>query len=333
MNDNKRERLKEILNNFSKKKILVLGDLIGDEYIYGKTTRISREAPVLILKFESREIILGGGANSVNNVWALGGKVFPVGVVGKDNIGSSLLQIMKDKKINTAGIFIDKIHPTITKTRIMAGGYHTAKQQVIRIDKEISSELSRGMEDKILNFLKTKVSQTDAILISDYGGVVTPRIRKMLIPYAKKLNKPVVVDSRFRSLDFKGVSLITPNETEAGPALGIKIKNKQSLLYAGEKLLSELNSKGVLITRGKEGMSLFEKGGKVTHIPIVGSDEPVDVTGAGDTVASCITLALASGANFREAAYLSNYAAGQVVMKRGTAVVTVEEILNCLESN
>ncbi|MCK4533106.1 bifunctional hydroxymethylpyrimidine kinase/phosphomethylpyrimidine kinase [bacterium] len=333
MNDNKREQLKKILNNFNKKKILVLGDLIGDEYIYGKTTRISREAPVLILKFESREVILGGGANSVNNIWSLGGKVFPVGVVGKDNIGSSLLQIMKDKKINTAGVFIDKIDPTITKTRIMAGGYHTAKQQVIRVDKEISNKLSRSIEDKILNFLKIKIPQINAILISDYGGVVTPRIIKWLIPYAKKLNKPVVVDSRFRVLDFKGVSLVTPNETEAGPSLGIKIKDKQSLLYAGEKLLSDLGCKGVLITRGKEGMSLFEKDGKVIHIPIVGSDEPVDVTGAGDTVASCITLALASGASFRDAAYLSNYAAGQVVMKRGTAVVTVGEISDCLESN
>ena len=333
MKKSEQERLKKILNNFSKKKILVLGDLIGDEYIYGKTTRISREAPVLILKFESRKIIPGGGANSVNNICSLGGKVFPVGVIGKDEIGSNLLQIMKDKNINTAGIFVDKMHPTITKTRIMAGGYHTAKQQVIRIDKEIKNELGPGIENKILNFLKRKLPRIDAILISDYGGVISPRIRKWLIPYAKKLKKPVVVDSRFRLLDFKGVSFITPNETEAGPSLGIKINNKQSLLYAGEKLLSDLDCKGVLITRGKEGMSLFEKNGEVTHIPIVGSDEPVDVTGAGDTVASCITLALACGAGFRDAAYLSNYAAAQVVMKRGPALVTVGEILDCLESN
>ncbi len=298
------ERLKKILTNFKGRKILILGDLIGDEYIYGKTTRISREAPVLILKFESKKIILGGGANSVNNIWSLGGEAYPVGVVGKDEIGKSLLEIMKEKHIDTEGIFLDEAVPSITKTRIMAGGHHTAKQQVIRIDREAEGEISSKTENKILNFLKIKIPQIDAILISDYDNLITNRIREEVCAYAKKFNKPTVVDSRFHLLKYKGVSLITPNETEAGPGLGVRINDEKSLIYAGKKLLSKLDCWGILITRGREGMSLFEKDGRITHIPIVGSDEPVDVTGAGDTVASCMTLAMVSGASLLEAAYL-----------------------------
>lgn len=321
-------QLKKILSSFKGRKILVLGDMIGDEYIYGKTTRISREAPVLILKFESKELTLGGGANSINNIWSLGGKVTPCGVVGKDEVGWNLLNIFKDKEVDTEGVFADASRSTVSKTRILAGGYHTAKQQVIRIDKEVENKLSPKIENKVLNFLKRKIPAVEAILISDYGSMLTPRIREWSISYARKFNKPVIVDSRFHLLKFKGVSLITPNETEAGPSLGMRIRDEKSLLYAGEKLLTKLDCWGVLITRGKEGMSLFEKNGKISHIPIVGSDEPVDVTGAGDTVASCMTLAIASGASLLEAAYLSTYAAAAVVMKRGTTVVTNKEILN-----
>jgi len=329
-----KSRLIKILDSFKGKKVLVLGDMIADEYIFGKTSRVSREAPVLILKYDSQEIILGGAANSVNNINSLAGEVFPVGLVGQDTTGKQLLDIMKSKGINTKGMVVDPKRHTVTKTRIMAGSYHTTRQQVIRIDKETEQPLNQDSEAKILRILSTNVPSMEAILVSDYGaGIITERIRDVLLGLVHKYRLPLVVDSRFNILKYEGATLVTPNETEAEPAVGMKLDGEQALKDIGLKLQARIKSKGVLITQGRNGMTLFEGKAKITHINIIGSDEAVDVTGAGDTVASCATLALASGASLVEASTLANFAAGVVVMKRGTATVTVPEIKNLMEKN
>lgn len=324
-----KEKLTKILDGFKNKKVMVLGDMIADEYIFGKTSRVSREAPVLILKYDSTEIILGGAANSVNNIHAMGGRVFPVGVIGQDSVGRQMLKIMREMKIPTSRLITESDRPTITKTRIMAGSYHTTRQQVIRIDKEADLPISKECEARIMRILSAHIPDMDAVLVSDYGaGLLTERMRDILIGLSHKYHKPLIVDSRFDILKYVGATLVTPNETEAAPAVGMQLDSAKGIKEIGLKLLEKIQGKGVLITQGRNGMTLIEGKNKITHINIVGSDEAVDVTGAGDTVASCATLALAAGSSMLEAAYLANYAAGVVVMKRGTAVVTVEEMKN-----
>jgi len=326
------EKLIKILDSFKNKKVMVLGDMIADEYIFGKTTRVSREAPVLILKYDSKEIIMGGAANSVHNIHALGGRVFPVGVIGQDSTGRHMLKIMREMKIPTARLITQMDRPTITKTRIMAGGYHTARQQVIRIDKEADLPISQECEGRIIRILTAHIPDMDALLVSDYnGGLITERMRDILLGLVHKYHKPLVVDSRFHIMKYEGATLVTPNETEAAPAVGMKLDGAKGIKEIGQRLLEKIQGKGVLITQGRNGMTLFEGKNKITHIDIVGSDEAVDVTGAGDTVASCATLALAANASLQEAACLANYAAGVVVMKRGTAVVAVNEIKGLME--
>lgn len=321
-----------VLDNFKGKKIMVLGDMIADEYIFGRTTRVSREAPVLILKYDGTQVVLGGAANSVNNVHSLGAEVHPVGVVGADSTGKGILRIMKDKQIHTDGILTNQNMFTITKTRIMAGGHHMARQQVIRIDKENDGILKKQIEDKIIARIKEKLKQMDALLISDYGeGVVTERVRSTILDLVKKWKKILVVDSRFNIVKYEGATLITPNETEAAPAVGMRLDSADAVVEIGSKLMKKIQGKGVLITQGRNGMTLFEERDRATHIDIVGSEEAVDVTGAGDTVASCATVALAAGAELLEASHLANYAASVVVMKRGTATVTVEEIKKLIQ--
>ncbi|MDD5755721.1 MAG: PfkB family carbohydrate kinase [bacterium] len=322
-----KEKLIKILDSFKNKKVMVLGDMIADEYIFGKTTRVSREAPVLILKYDSSEIILGGAANSVHNIHALGGKVFPVGVIGHDHTGKQMLKIMREMKIPTSRLITELDQHTITKTRIMAGGYHTTRQQVIRIDKEADQPISKECEARIIRIMTAHIPDMDAVLVSDYNaGLITERLRDILLGLVHKYHKPLVVDSRYHIMKYVGATLVTPNETEAAPAMGMRLDSVKGIKEIGLKLLEKIQGKGVLITQGRNGMTLFEGKNKITHIDIVGSDEAVDVTGAGDTVASCATLALAANATLQEAAYLANYAAGVVVMKRGTAVVTVNEI-------
>ncbi|MBI5555446.1 MAG: bifunctional hydroxymethylpyrimidine kinase/phosphomethylpyrimidine kinase [Elusimicrobia bacterium] len=328
-----KEKLIRILEGFKNKKVMVLGDMIADEYIFGKTSRVSREAPVLILKYDSTEIILGGAANSVNNIHSMGGRVFPVGMIGQDSVGRQMLRIMREMKIPTSRLISELDRPTITKTRIMAGGYHTARQQVIRIDKEADLPLSQECEARIIRILTAHIPDMDAVLVSDYqAGLITERMRDILLSLVHKYHKPLIVDSRFHVLKYAGATLVTPNETEAAPAVGMSLDSAKGVKEIGLKLLEKIQGKGVLITQGRNGMTLFEGKNKITHIDIIGSDEAVDVTGASDTVASCATLALAAGSSMLEAAYLANYAVGVVVMKRGTAVATVEEVKNKLTS-
>jgi rfaE bifunctional protein kinase chain/domain len=321
------KRLLQVVEHFARQRIVVLGDLVADEYIMGLTSRISREAPVLILKFDSRHILLGGAANTVHNIWSLGGEVFPIGLVGDDEPGRTLKTLLQEHGIDTSGVLIMNQGHTSTKTRILAGGQNTIRQQVIRIDREGSLTLDSTRERKIRDLLQVQLSQADALLISDYGlGLLTESLIKYLNTLAKKGKQIITVDSRYQLLQYRYATAYTPNEPEVEAALGWSSLTDDTVLPAGRALLRKTKGQGVLITRGKKGMALCEATGKETLMGIFGSDEAVDATGAGDTVIGTFTLALAAGATMEEAAQLANYAGGIVVMKRGTAVVEEPEL-------
>lgn len=326
------DSLLNIVKNFKNKKIAVWGDYILDEYIYTLSHRVSREAPVLILKYQGTDYTLGGAGNSVNNIKSLGGIPIPVGIVGEDEKGNKILKLLKKNKIKIDYLIKVKNYSTITKTRILAGGEHTRKQQVLRIDYEDKLKYDEKLKSLLFSYLLEVINEIDALLISDYNYLtVNEDIYYKLLPKLKELGKPVTLDSRFKLLNFREVTIATPNEPEVNYALNIEINDNQEILEkAGEEILKKISSSALLITRGYKGMILFEKGKRPFSIPIYGSDEIVDVTGAGDTVISTYTLALTAGANFREAAYLSNYAASKVVMKKGAATVTQEELKEIL---
>ena len=327
-----KNRLKNILKKFSKQKVMVIGDIVADEYILGMTSRVSREAPVLILKYDSQTVLPGCGGNAVNNIHSLGGMVFPVGIVGDDDMGRKLIALLKEKGINTDGIVSDERRLTPTKTRILAGGSNTTKQQVIRIDRENSNIVNKRIEEKLLKIFNGMSKMMDAILVSDYGlGTISKDILNSINRLAKSGKKVITVDSRFDILNYRHITAATPNTEEVEFALNTTL-NGNNINRFGKKIISQIKSDGLLITRGKEGMTLFEKDGGITDIDIYGTDEVADVTGAGDTVISAFTLALAAKASMREAARLANYAVGIVVMKSGTATVTTEEIENAIEN-
>ena len=291
---------------------------------------------MLILSFDSEHIFLGGGGNALNNLKSLGCKVIPVGVVGSDYFGKIILSNIKKMGIPAEGIFSEKNRVTTRKTRILAGGYHTTKQQVIRIDREPDSMIKNSTEEKIINFLDSKIKKVDAVMVSDYGlGLLSPAVIDKINNMAKNHTDTIItVDSRFNLSQFRNVSAVTPNEPEASECAGIAIGDEDNgtLNEAGKKLMEMIDPAAVLITRGRKGMRLFEKNGRITSMPIFGSDEIADVTGAGDTVISVFTLSLVAGATLEEAMNLANYAAGIVVMKRGTATVTQKELKDVLNA-
>ncbi|HIE44382.1 MAG TPA: hypothetical protein EYP78_06285 [Candidatus Omnitrophica bacterium] len=328
-------RLLQILDGMKGKRILVWGDLICDEYIHGEVWRISREAPVLILKKTGTEYHLGGAANAANNLAALEAEVSVMGVVGEDGYQKRLLSLLKEKNIDTSGVTVDKKFSTISKTRIMAGGLNRPKQQVIRIDdgEKIDSD-SRKISSRFREYLRSVKSSIDGVIVSDYSyGTVNSEIYDELVEELSKKNIPVTVDSRFDLVRYKNATLLTPNEEEVAHALGTAPEEvEKDILTMGKRVLRQLNPKILVLTRGRKGMEVFEEGEKPRHIPIHGSDEVTDVTGAGDTVCSVATLALSCGASGYEAAQLANYAAGMVVMKMGCATVTTEELKKALKS-
>ena len=325
------ERLRRVSGSFLARTIMVVGDVISDEYLIGKPARISREAPVIILKFTDRDVRLGGAANAANNVHALGARVIPVGVVGADRAGDEVLGLCVASGISTDGIVIDAARPTPVKTRIMAGGYQATRQQVVRLDREPPAELSPLTEDALLARLSTLAPRVDGILLSDYGyGTVSSRVFEAVKALARASDAIVTVDSRYDLPRFVGVTAATPNEAELGELTGEPVDDERAVEKAGRQLLERLDARFLLVTRGSRGMALFEREGGSTFIPIFGSDEIADVTGAGDTVIGAFTLALASGAVPVDAATLANMAGGIVVMKRGTATVTREELIQAL---
>jgi D-glycero-beta-D-manno-heptose-7-phosphate kinase len=327
------ERLRRLVESFPKLTVTVLADLVADEFVFGEISRVSREAPVLILKHRDRKIVPGGGANAIYNLADLGVNVLPVGVVGDDEAGKALLRAFRHKRIPVSGILKHKSYTTVTKTRILAGFAHTAGQQVVRIDREPAEGPNSHLRREVVLAARQYTRASDALLISDYGyGAATPSILN-LIREKRSFNKvPVTLDSRHRMLEFSGITASTPNEAEVEEVLGIHIgNNRDRLLAAGEQLAGEMDLESLLITRGKDGMVIFPRRHKPVDIPIYGSDQVADVTGAGDTVIATFTAALATGATSEEAAHLANYAGGIVVMKRGTATVSQQELLEALD--
>ncbi len=324
------ERWKKIVRQFSELSVTVLADLVADEFIFGEIARVSREAPVLILKRRERTVVPGGGANAVMNLAALGVNVLPVGVVGDDEAGTLLLERLHERKIPTGGIERLKGHTTTTKTRILAGMSHTSRQQVVRVDREPEAlDVMHPVLLNLVNAAREYATASDALLVSDYGyGAATPRLLTFVKSNGCLENKPITVDSRYRILDYEGATAATPNEPEVEEALGIRIGHDDRKLFAaGERLMKEMALDCLVITRGRDGMVAFEKNAEPAAIPIYGSDQVVDVTGAGDTVIATFTAALAAGADTASAARLANFAGGIVVMKRGTATVSGKELL------
>jgi rfaE bifunctional protein kinase chain/domain len=324
----KRSRLHSIIDRFAGKKVAVWGDFILDEYLYGKTRRISREAPVLIISYQNQEFSLGGAGNSVLNLKALGADPLPLGVLGRDESGDKICEILRSQRLPTRYLLRLADYQTPVKTRILAGEENTKKQQILRIDKEALVPDAARLNKRLIGMLKYIAVSAEALLISDYNYLtVQEEIFAAALPSFKKLKRPVTLDSRYRLLHFQGITAATPNEPEVEGALHIELNDNLLLLKkAGDLLLKNLQSKALLITRGSRGMALFEKGKQPLIIPVYGPTDIVDVTGAGDTVISVFTLALACGATFREATILANYAGGIVVMKKGTATLSPAEL-------
>ena len=322
--------LEGYIQRFSSIRVAVMGDFIADEFIYGATSRISREAPVLVLDFTGREIVPGGGGNAAMNAAALGGNVRAIGALGADEAGQELRRAMGKHRIDTELLWADPERVTPTKTRIMAGGRNTKRQQVIRVDHEKKLDLSESLESRMVREIERMADDgLDALLISDYGlGVVTKGVKDAIRKLSTELI--ITVDSRYAGDSFLGVTAITPNEEEVEGMLGYW-PDEERLDEAGATLLEKTGARAVLITRGDKGMSLFEGNVPRADIPIHGSDQVLDVTGAGDTVIAAFTLSLAAGAWMREAAEIANRAAGLVVMKAGTTVVEPHELLATFE--
>jgi rfaE bifunctional protein kinase chain/domain len=327
------DRLLKIVESFPKLTVTVLADLVADEFVFGEISRVSREAPVLILKHQDRKVVPGGGANAIYNLADLGVNVLPVGIVGDDDPGKMLLRAFRHKRIPVSGVYKEKGYPTVTKTRILAGFAHTAGQQVVRLDREPAEGPSAHLRRELVLAAREYGRASDALLVSDYGyGAATPALLSVIREKRGIDKVPVTLDSRHRMLEFSGITAATPNESEIEEALGIKIGNDwERLLAAGDQVAGAMDLESLLITRGKDGMVVFPRRHKPVDIPIYGSDEVTDVTGAGDTVIATFTAGLAAGATAEEAAQLANYAGGVVVMKRGTATVSQQELLEALE--
>src|ERR1700692_2016297 len=312
------ERLKKIVEAFPNVTVTVLGDLVADEFILGEISRVSREAPVLILKHRERTVIPGGAANAANNLADLGVNVLPVGIVGDDEPGRMLLKYFRHKHIPVSGVLKDKSYTTVTKTRILAGMTHTARQQVVRVEREPEAEPNRHLKRELVLAARQYARASDALLISDYGyGAASPTILNAIRERGRLDGVPVILDSRSRMLEYSGVIAATPNEPEVEAALGMRIGDDwPRLCVACEQVMSRMKLQSLVITRGRDGMTAFPGKHKPVDIPIFGSDQVADVTGAGDTVIAAFTAALATGATSEEAAQLANYAGGIVVMKR-----------------
>jgi rfaE bifunctional protein kinase chain/domain len=316
-----------IIQRIEQRNIMVIGDIVADVYLEGKISRISREAPVLILEHSEERVVPGGAANVVHNTATLSGSVYAVGVVGQDYAGQELARILATKNAHTNGLLVDNGRPTITKTRVMAGGQATVRQQIVRIDKEKKEALGHEIEQSIKAYITAHISNMHGVVISDYGShTVTSDIMRYVIQTCRDKNIPCIVDSRYNIMEYSGIEVAKQNESEAAAAVGYDIIDQATLLSAGKTILEKLDAKAVLISRGPDGMTLFEKTGTVTHIPVTNKSEVYDVTGAGDTVVATMILALAAGAPYEDAARLSNFAAGIVVKKPGTATTTPEEL-------
>jgi rfaE bifunctional protein kinase chain/domain len=326
--------LAEYVEQFSSRTIVLLGDFVADEFEFGDISRVSREAPVLILRHRETLLVPGGGANATNNFADLGAQVLPITAVGDDRNGNALIQYFRAKHVDISRIVRVKQWCTPTKTRFLAGWAHTVGQQVLRVDREPQAPLPEEARKKLRQSLLAAMKKADALAISDYGfGVATPALALEASSESRK-TLPITLDARHQlhAYSRSRITSATPNEAELEAQHHTTIgQNLVELARAGQDTLAEMKLNSLLVTRGRHGIALFESGNRVTHIPVHGSDQSVDVTGAGDTVLATFTLALACGATSLEAAHIANIAGGLVVMKRGTATVTREELLGAIQ--
>ena len=320
---------KIIKETFSQKTVVIIGDLVADQFLNGTISRVSREAPVFILRHDTTKTVPGSAANASVNVASLGGKPVLIGLAGDDANGKLLLDALRDAGIATDNIVADSSLITTTKVRVLAGQHYAARQQVIRIDYEASTDLDAATKQKLRDNLATAGPNADAIIISDYNyGAVFPEIFADALAISQKRGIPLVVDSRFRLESFSGATSATPNSDEVAQILGEDFTADDC-----GQLCESLGLKSLLVTNGNRGIQLFETDQSPLQIDAIGGAEPVDVTGAGDTVIAAYTLGLASGMSFADAAKIANHAGGIVVMKKGTASVTADELTTSLTEN
>ncbi|GAA0213262.1 bifunctional heptose 7-phosphate kinase/heptose 1-phosphate adenyltransferase [Selenomonas dianae] len=306
--------------------VLIIGDMVADVYLDGTIARISREAPVLVLEQREERVVAGGAANVANNAATLGGASYAVGICGTERSGDALLAVLRANGVRTAFVRADA-HPTITKTRIIAGGRATVSQQIVRVDREWHTPLDVETEEALLARIRELLPQVRGVVLSDYGsGTVTERVRRLVIAEARKRGIPSMVDSRYDILAYEGIGYVKQNDAELAAALERELSSEEEIRAAGHELRERLSADGVLITRGDKGMTLFLADGSATDIPVSDHSEIFDVSGAGDTCVAVMILGLAAGVDALAAARLSNVASGIAVRKRGTATVAAAEL-------
>lgn len=330
------DRLYTLIEGFAGKRVLVIGDMVADEYLVGRPTRIARDAPVMILELYEERTVPGEAANVAVNARSLGAEVFLAGVVGDDVPGQRLRKAIEELGIHQDGLVSDARRPTSTKQRIVAGSSQMVQRQIVRIDRVDNSDLEDGSRSRLSEYIQRVLPSMDAVVLADYeNGVISPQILENCLPLARKLGKITVADAHGSLFRFQGVTAITPNQPEAELTLGTRISTLEELNEAGQRLLEGSHAKSILITRGAEGMSLFERDQAPVHLPVHRLDhgsEIVDTNGAGDTVAATFTLALMAGASFVEAACLANAAAALVVRRLGCASNTPEELMRAFHA-
>lgn len=321
------ERLLQLARAIGRARVVVLGDVVLDRYWVGRSSRLSREAPVIILEFEEERGVPGGAANAAANVRSLGGKARLVGRAGADPAGRMLRRVLREHGLDAAWIVRDGSIDTAVKTRVLAGSSHAARQQLVRLDRGKRGPVGPAAERALLGRLKRALAGADALLLSDYGyGVLGPALRVQAVRLARRAGIPVVVDSRWALRSYRGATLLTPNEHEIAEAFHLPSLDGPALRRAGESLRARAAADGVWITRGSDGLILIERRRGARQVPVVGGRDVVDTTGAGDAVSAAAALALGVGATQLEAALLATYAASVVVMKRGTATVSRAEL-------
>lgn len=329
------KNLIKALLNFSGKKVAVFGDIILDRYIAGVTKRVSREAPVLILEKKFKDYNLGGAGNTIRNLSDLGAKVYPISLLGKDNHGERIKKLLSNNNVDTKYVFLSSKRNTPVKTRYYAGDNHTRKQQILRVDDSADEEVNPSDYDLLVNALKKEISQgVDGLIISDYGsGNISPKFIEELSILGKKNNLMIGIDSRYSAFSYSDVNFIKPNESEFCEYLGIRNPSSLDTIFEkGIDVLKKLSIDSILLTRGSEGMILFEHGREPMVIPAFGTKDIIDGTGAGDTVISAFLMGIISGLSYRESAILSNIAGSIVVMKPNAATVSFEELEKCIVS-
>jgi len=323
----------DALSGMQGRSILVIGDMVADIYLDGRISRISREAPVLVLEQAGEKVVAGGAANVVNNIATLGGKVHAVGLVGADKSADGLRVILAKNGADVSGLIADDSRPTISKTRIIAGGRATVSQQIVRIDRESKAPMASAVEAELRAYIKSVLPTVEGVVISDYGsGTVTEGLQTLLIDYCRAHDIPSIVDSRYAVRRFHGIGYVKQNDAEIAAAMGRELVTTEDIIAAAEELRGELAAKGVLVTRGELGMVLVEHGA-VHEIPVSDKSEVFDVSGAGDTCVAAVILALAAGIAPATAARLSNIASGIAVRKLGTSTVSVRELAAAIEKS